>query len=111
MVVEIDPAFAASARGRALSPEATAALCGMLPLVMPHAADLTLDATATQIAEWVGPESGVGRVPILRGIQELLAAGLLTRKSLGRGHGRFTIAAVAVRRSPSTFAARPWLLA
>lgn len=71
----------------------------MLPFVMPHASDLTVDATAMQIAEWVGPESGVGRVPILRGIKELLAAGLLSRKSLGRGQGRFTIAAVAVRRS------------
>lgn len=99
MLIEIDPAFAASARGQALSSEATAALRGMLPFVMPHASDLTIDATATQIAEWVGPESGIGRVPILRGIKELLAAGLISRKPMGRGQGRFIIAAVAVKRT------------
>jgi hypothetical protein len=99
MLVEIDPAFAASARGQALSPEATTALRGMLPFAMPHASDLSVDATAMQVAEWIGPESGLGRVPILRGIKELLAAGILSRKSLGRGQGRFTIAAMAVRRS------------
>lgn len=99
MLVEIDPNFAASPRGQSLSCEATTALRGMIAFAMPYASELTVDASATQIAEWVGPESGVGRVPILRGIKELLAAGLISRKSMGRGQGRFVIAAVAVRRT------------
>lgn len=99
MPIEIDPVFVTSPRGLALSSEASAALRGMIAFAIPRHSELQIEASAAQIAEWVGPESGLGRVPILRGVKELLAAGLISRKPGAPAQGRFVISAVAVRRT------------
>lgn len=99
MHLEIDPMFAASPRGLALSTEASAALRGMIAFAIPRHSELQVEGTAGQIAEWIGPESGIGRAPILRGIKELVAAGHISRKGGAPARGHFIIAVGVVRRT------------
>jgi len=87
----IDPAFQQTDAWRKLSPGAQAALQGLLQFAIQKHGRWTVEGSAAQIGNWVGPESGLGRKPIQDGLAELELAGLLHRGRSGTQPSAYTI--------------------
>jgi hypothetical protein len=88
--------FLASDAWKKLSAGARAALLGLLEFAIPRSAEWTVDGSPSQVAAWVGDESGLGRKAVQDGLLELEAAKLLRRSRPGsQGAGYIITAPVA----------------
>jgi hypothetical protein len=88
--------FMASDAFKKLSAGARAALLGLLEFAIPRSAEWTVDGSPSQVAAWVGDESGLGRKAVQDGLTELEAARLLKRSRPGtQGSGYLIMAPLA----------------
>ncbi|MEX2218897.1 MAG: hypothetical protein WD749_09070 [Phycisphaerales bacterium] len=96
---QLETGFVQTERWLRLSEAAKAALEGMLQFAIFRQVEWTIDGTRRQVAEWLGPETGLGITTIQGGMAELELAGLLRKGRSGAGGpAGFVIAAPLVER-------------